>query len=200
MRTAAGIFSALEPVSTGNAHFLANNANHCMDESGRVLINAIGTTYFAAAPATTTGRFVRIAAFGPFPVTVGSNGMPYPVRVRVAGSGDGKVGASVQFRVVASQPGQGSNWVNVAGASNVTESAAVGNTPAWLTASSTLLTFDSATQGTFPMTTASTIDSAGGSETGVSVCMMMIEVWGITLGGGSDIWLHGLLAQEYVGV
>lgn len=75
-----------QPVRTSQWQTFANNWNHDADERSRVL-----TCW--SPRSTTTGGYTNKAAntwerlvnFGPFPLLVGADGAPYPVRVAVGG-------------------------------------------------------------------------------------------------------------------
>lgn len=198
-RMAPGVASSQQAASTGFMRGMIGNGLHIADMAGKVLVNAVGTGAFAKCGVTATGVYRRIISFGPFALSLKADGLPYPIRVRIAGAGDGKVGASVQFRIVATAPGMGATWVNTA-LDNVTESSTVGNTPAWLTTGSTLLEMKLPECVSPCMTQVPIIDSVGGDTNTATVCNASIEVWGTTLAGGSDVWLYGLHAQEYCGV
>lgn len=75
-----------QPVRTSQWQTFANNRNHIADERSRVL------TCWSPRSTTTggytnkaTSTWERLVNFGPFPLLVGADGAPYPVRVAVGG-------------------------------------------------------------------------------------------------------------------
>lgn len=75
-----------QPVRTSQWQTFANNRNHIADERSRVL------TCWSPRSTTTggytnkaTNTWERLVNFGPFPLLVGADGAPYPVRVAVGG-------------------------------------------------------------------------------------------------------------------
>lgn len=75
-----------QPVRTSQWQTFANNWNHTADERSRVL------TCWSPRSTTTggytnkaTNTWERLVNFGPFPLLVGADGAPYPVRVAVGG-------------------------------------------------------------------------------------------------------------------
>lgn len=75
-----------QPVRVSQWQTFANNWNHTADERSRVL------TCWSPRSTTTggytnkaTNTWERLVNFGPFPLLVGADGAPYPVRVAVGG-------------------------------------------------------------------------------------------------------------------
>lgn len=191
----ATIADANEPISTGAYRFIADNALHMGDVCGRVFVN----DQWPAGIITNdpgTGGYNKIKSFGPFRLTVGPDGVAYPVRIRIAGMKDGKAG-SVKFRVVLSPVGISSVYSTGA---NSTESATTTLTTstAWLTTTSTLLSLSRGQTAQCVSTESSSDD--GTAQTSVVVYKAMIDVYGANVTLAAEPMLTALYAAEYVGV
>lgn len=199
-----GDIAADEPISSGLAFQIVNNANHLADQSAQVRVAWAGVELQTDAfTAETIHSWNHIVTFGPFPVTIGSDGRTYPLRCRLAGrctqSGtSGKlrlvVGSSedTRLQLVVLYPTIPDNalQVNTSSTSN-----------AWLTPwpPKTLLTIpDEVVRES--MVSRTTIDSVGGDPIDVSVVMVYASVWGYSIDIGTSVVCSGAYIAEYVGV
>ena len=113
------------PVRTSEWQSIANNWNHVADERSRVLV-------CWSPRSTTTGGYVikltsvwtRLVSFGPFPLLVGADGAPYPVRLAVGGRSTALSELRIGVCVIGSADADMSSVIAPA---NVIESAAFNN-------------------------------------------------------------------------
>lgn len=193
-----------QPVSTGTNRYTIGNLLHMADESGKCLVNAMksgataGTYLAKCADTGSPTTYSKIISFGPFPLTLNPDGKHYPILIRICGSSD-KAGDTVSLKAVVCAPGHGEVWINSTGASNVATSTAVADPPTWLTTDVTLIQMTTPDQIAPCSTQLSVIDVSGGYDNSVTVCAAVIEVWGATVTGTSEVFLHGLYAQEVIG-
>src|SRR5690606_23911407 len=88
-----------------------------------------------------TGTYYRIAPFGPFPLTLKSDGTPYTLRVRLAGYAT--QAASITFRVAICAARNARREI-LANGDNVVSASTSSTTSAWLSGSSTVATLTAA--------------------------------------------------------
>jgi hypothetical protein len=75
-----------QPVRASQWQTFANNWNHTADERSRVLVCwSPRSTTTGGYTNKATNTWERLVNFGPFPLLVGADGAPYPVRVAVGG-------------------------------------------------------------------------------------------------------------------
>lgn len=185
-----------KPISTGRHRFLVDDGLHLADQCGRVLCNMVFAT--PVRPATpAVGEYSEIFTFGPFRLTVGPDGVAYPIRVRIAGQKDAKAG-TVSFRIVFGSAARVKTYFNSGGA-NMTDvtSAISGTTNAWRATDSTLLTLTAAQ--TAECLTTDSISDASGSYRDVIAYKGVIGVFGQTTTSSAEAELGGLYAAEFVG-
>ena len=123
---------------------LIETINHLADEQAQPRINWMaadsallsGTQdqYLTTATPTATGEYTRIAAFGPFPLSIMPDGnTPYKLRILIAGASS--AGDSVEFGVTIAEGLVGSESDISEGTADETKKfdAVTSTTPAWLT-------------------------------------------------------------------
>jgi len=79
---------------------VTNNVNHTADQRSRVLVCYPARSLTAgglSVKGTSASTWVRAYSWGPFPVLVGSDGLPYPIRARIGGRSIG--GATSKLRI-----------------------------------------------------------------------------------------------------
>lgn len=185
------------PISTGRHRFLVDNGLHLADQCGRVLCNMVWTTPIRpTAPAV--GEYSEIIVLGPFRLTVGPDGIAYPIRVRIAGRKDAKAG-TVSFRMAFGSLTRVRTYFN-SDQANVTDvTTPTGSTTnAWLPTDSTLLSM-TASQTAECLALDSITDGAGISRS-AAVYKGVLAIYGQTTTSSAEPELGGVYAAEYVGV
>lgn len=186
-----------KPVSTGRFRRLADNGIHLGDSSGRVLVNAaFPSGLIGVYPES--GGYTNIRSFGPFALTVGPDGIAYPVRIRIAGSRDGKAG-TVKFRVALNPFNLPAGIPRLGSGDRATETSNTSvTTNQWLTTTSTLLSL-SAAQTARCLVDESTSDDGIVRSTS-AVYKATIDVFGANVSGLAEPLLTAVYAAEFVGV
>lgn len=192
------IADAQNPISTGQFRFALNNGLHIADECWNPLVSWVPDNSYYQVDATASGQWRKVITFGPFNLSMKTDGTHYPIRIFIGGSSD-KGGDTVRFRIVIAAPGSTSTTVLGSG-SNVSESALVGNTPSWLAMSNGYLIQMDSSQIAECQTTIPVNDVLGGLTSAANVTQAMIEVWGTTTAGTSDVRLYGVHAWEVCGL
>lgn len=202
------------PHDAFHARTCMNNAIHLADQCGQVRVNFTsaenigGITNTSESTATTLWHI--IARFGPFRITVDTDGVPYPLRIRVGGYSS-SAATQVKMRVVVAPRGMAREYVNATGAgaatlSNVAQVSTTSATPAWLTttiagSSGTLLTFSRAQADAAFVPSRPTVDAIGGNAIQVKDYEWEATVFGQNTGGSEvEPILSALYLAEYVGV
>lgn len=212
--------SAADPVDNAfTRDGLANGLLHIADSLGQVRVNwqattyggkaAFSTTYDTTNPRLSYEELILAGPFGPWPITLKSDGTPYRLRIRLAGSISGSAGfAQVRFRVVlapaelaASQRTSSLDSVWVSFTSTSTTAAWLsGDTNGALSDSTIVhITADQAAEWT--RLTSIYDGTSSSSPKSIDQCLMTATVFGENATGGSGFYgrLHALHIQEYVG-
>ena len=189
--------AAEEPFDTLLALTLANNALHLADSAGQVRVAYHGRTGEALTGATPTSTtlFEHVARFGPLPLMLRSDGMPYPMRVILAGR-SGQAGATSTFRAVLSAAHAVRAELSAVGA-NVGVFTTTSVTTAWLTPALLTLTVEQTSDAQQVLLAR---DAVGGVQTTVSAIMCVLDVWVRTSTTASTPSLTGVYAAEYIGL
>lgn len=191
----ATVADANAPVSVGRFRALADNGLHLGDSCGRVLVN-LQYPGGLLGPLVGLGEYNKIVSI-PVRLTVDSNGIAYPVRIRIAGCTDGKAG-TVSFRAVLTPRGVPSVYYNTSD-DLVTETSNTSvTTVAWLTTTSTLLQWDSRLTALALSTDISTDD--GTAQINVTTYKANLDIYGKRVASNAEPSLLAVYAAEYVGV
>lgn len=175
------------PCATSTMRSLANNLNSLADERSRVLVSfpqRSTTTGGIGVKIPTANVWERLYSFGPFPVLVGADGLPYPIRARVGGRSNGaatstlRIGACIEARANAEMQATtiGANIIQTASFTSATN--------AWRdpTVAKVTLTLDS----TFLPTPYAIVDAvSSGTPASVAAVMVVIEVWSFSTVAGA---------------
>ncbi len=194
IRVPGASFGEDDAVDTGNARDgLVNNAIHTADMSGQVRVSTLldGTSFMMGVP--DVYQVQRVIPFGPFPLSVRSDGSSYRLRIRVLGHSN--AGSSVTFRAVLSPFQSGTPFAEAA--VNVSEVATTSTTEAWRDFPSTIYLSPAqvaaATQGMrYPTTIASTT-----SFTTSYACLVCVSVY-LSQSVSSEARIGGFYAAEYI--
>lgn len=196
VRFPATAFGDNRPVDVSYARdCIANNAAHIADEAGQVRINFvhIAGAYYQGATDSVDYQPIN-PTFGPFPLSIKSDGGSYNLVVRVRGFLDGA--GSVNVRAVLSKKGDAPSVVNGTVQTQYTSQNCTSTTDAWLTA-----TDDYCLLSATSVAAASSqwnIPNAAGDESiyTTQVCVAYLTVFSK---GSAGFRLTGLYAREYIG-
>jgi hypothetical protein len=176
------------PVRTSEWQSIANNLNHTADERSRALV------CWAQRSSTTGGYAIKVAnawtrlmSFGPFPLLVGADGTPYPVRLAVGGRST----ASSQLRIGVCVIGSADADMSAATApSNVLESVAFNNaTNLWR--KDGVVVIDPVFQDYGIVNALS-----GATPSTVAAVLVTVEVWGKSATGSACIATQAYAAEQ----
>lgn len=179
------------PVRASTWRGVANNANHLADELSRVLVSY--PQYSTSAGGLTVAvasTWTPIHSFGPFPLLVGADGVPYPVRVRVGGRS--ALGGSCKIRIGVCPVGQAAELMSATtlGAGVVETAAFTDAVNAWRTTTTTV-TLDAVWSSLLVS------DAVSGASPGDVVAVLAtVEVWGYS--AVSDVYCTQAYAAEQV--
>ena len=192
---ATGAAVANWPARASTLGSLINNLNHLADERSRVLVSYAQR---AGAGASGGGReagagvadtWVRIYSWGPFPILVGHDGLPYPIRVRVGGfSVDGQA-CLLRIGVAAWGTAADVMSVTTAGADVVESASFTDDTRQWRAGGLVTMSAQWSDLGV--------VDAVSGATVSVSAVLASIEVWGSS-SDGSAINCSSAYAAEQV--
>jgi hypothetical protein len=193
-----------DPLSAHYAQALANNALHYADEMSQVRVawRALsGQKLIFKASGAVVNTFYRIAAFGPFPWTLKSDGTPYVARVRLAGFSSDNTN-TITLRAVLSTPDRSrqNSSAYIGDTANTMDATSASSTSAWLVGASTKMepTKEHAGESIRRM---HVITATGGTKVEtVEVCMMTLSIWGSTANLAATPSLTGAYLAEYVGL
>lgn len=197
-------------MATGLLRAVANNGRHFADEAAQVRVAWAARTgdYLTtkAIAAADTGTYFPIAVFGPFPVQLVELGTPYLMRARIHGAAS--AANSVTFRAALAPikgrvTGDGLDFVRDQIADNginVLEASTSSTTAVWLTATGSRTTLDANTLIDESVQSLH-IDTSAVADAGssVDVTMMAVHVWASSTAEGTQPYLTGFYAAEYVG-
>ena len=168
----------------------ANNAMHWADQNSQVLVCDAG---FELSPAQDPDDWYHLITWGPFNLRLAADGLPYPVRVRLAGRSSANLETS-NFRLAVCAAATRRTEI-IANGDNVLDETTTSSTTAWL--GNALLTFtDEQTRDM--LTTMSTIDAVAGDPVSVEVCKGFVTVFVQTT--TTSPRLNGVYAAEFCGV
>ena len=184
--------------TTSTMRTLANNLNALADSRSRVLVSfppLSTTTGGIGVKVGVASEWQRLYSFGPFPLLVGSDGLPYPIRARVGGRSDGV--ASSRLRIGACLPSSASIEMQATTiGANILETAAFTSaTNAWRdpTVAKTTLTLDAS----FLATSLAIVDGVNsGSPGSVAAVMVVIEVWAFSAVAGAAFCTQAYAAEQ----
>jgi len=183
------------PARASTLGSLINNLNHLADERSRVLVS------YPQRSTTTGGRasagvgsglstWTRIYSWGPFPILVGHDGNPYPVRVRVGGRADpDQETCLIRIGVCALGTAGDVMTVDDIGAGVVESSSFVDETNEWR--ASGLVTLAPVWR---ELGVVDGVSSA--SPATVKAVLATIEVWGVATGDGQVICSQAYAAEQ----
>lgn len=178
------------PVSASTWGSIVNNVNHVADESSRVLVAfAQDSTTANGLTMATASAWTRIMSCGPFPLLVGADGQPYPVRVRVGGRSD--LGATCYLRVGVCPVGQAEDLMTAATVSAaVLESTSFSSaTNAWRVGGVVYCPLE--------WSSLSVVNAvASGALGDVAAVLATVEVWGYS--AANDVHVTQVYAAEQV--
>jgi hypothetical protein len=178
---------------------LCNNLNHHADQRSRVLVSypqrSATTGGLGGKGTVVAGTWERLYSWGPFPILVGHDGLPYPIRARVGGRSVG--GATSTLRIGACLPGRADADMQATTApANVIEVAPFTDaTNQWRdpSAAKTTLTLDAS----FLPTSYAMVDGVGTTLPGsVAAVLVVIEVWGFTSVPGNVVCTQVYAAEQ----
>lgn len=202
-----------QPHDALNARCAMNNAIHLADQAGRVLVNYAlaenGAVLTNTSESDSRDRWHIIARFGPFILTLDDDGVPYPIRIRVAGHSSAAA-TQTDMRVVVAPRGMSRDYVNATGAGadtlpNVAEVSSSSIITAWLTttiagSAGTLLTVSRTLADAAYVSALPTIDGIGGSAITIKSYDWECVVFGQNTGSSEvEPVLDSLYLAEYVG-
>lgn len=199
---------------------VVNNAAHLVQSSTQQRVNWVslyGTTaqgtpggpltpgqdFSAFVPFT---QMIPMACFGPFPITMGADGIPAKLVVRLAGAVDG--GATATFRVRLSPYvalGRASSWWSGPDGApaeddpNTLEMTTAAAAAAWLTSNPTFVQYRDPAGIARSQEFINMPRSLGGDPSTARVALFTLDVWGATTVNANQPRLHGLYAREYLG-
>lgn len=186
---------------------VANNILHAADEaSAKVLVNwnAPDTSLITGTPQVymagdleTASRWYRMAAYGPFGLSVRTGSRPYTLVVEVEAKAS--IAAATQIAIeigpLMDQPGN-----IIAGTGRNSQQWNTSSTSrAWLTSvsASNLIVVDSTTLET--ITSRPTVDAVTGLDLEVLSCEVYVNVFGWSTAGTAEPQIYGVHVREYVG-
>lgn len=176
------------PVRTSTWQSIANNWNHTADERSRVLVCwSPRSTTTGGYSIKVAGAWTRLMSFGPFPLLVGADGTPYPVRLAVGGRST----ASSQLRIGVCVLGAADADMSASVApSNVLESAAFNNaTNTWR--KDGVVTVDPVFQDYGIVN-----DLSGATPSTVAAVLVTVEVWGKSATGSACVATQAYAAEQ----
>lgn len=171
---------------------VANNLLHLCDEASQVRAlwiapggDALGND-IVTWPVVVGSSWTRGIKLGPFPMTIAEDGLPYPMRVKVACH---VTSGTTTVRMVWSAPEQDLSEV-YHGDTNVYEFTTATTSPSWV--GSDLLTMDAETLREC-MHTLETLDDYGGNAITVDVALACVSVFF----KDTNATIDGVYAAEY---
>jgi hypothetical protein len=176
------------PVRTSEWQSIANNFNHTADERSRVLVCwSPRSTTTGGYTIKVAGAWTRLMSFGPFPLLVGADGVPYPVRLAVGGRST----ASSQLRIGVCVVGAADADMSATTApANVLESVAFNNgTNLWR--KDGFVTVDPVFQDYGIVNALS-----GATPSTVAAVLVTVEVWGKSATGSACIATQAYAAEQ----
>ncbi len=193
-----------DPMSTHFALTLANNALHYADQMSQVRVAwraLTGQKLIFKTSGALVDTFYRIAAFGPFPWTLQSDGTPYVGRVRLAGFSSDNAN-TITLRAVLSTPERSrqNSSAYIGDTTNTMDATSASSTSLWLVGADTKLEPTKEHAGE-AIRRVQVITAPGGTtvET-VEWCLMTLSIWGSTANLASTPSLTGAYLAEYVGL
>ncbi len=188
------LLGANQPVDSMLWPVLFNNALHFADSEAHVRVAFSHATINARTPFDTTS-WLLVETYGPWAHRLDAQGVPYPMRFRIAGSASQAAAIHLKLRVSSASSADRATASNTGLVSTSSTSAA------WLTPSSgpeSLLTFTSA-DAADALTNIDTVDGVGGDPVGIETCQMVATVWGRATGSVSAVpQLRGLYLAEFI--
>ena len=176
------------PVRTSEWQSIANNWNHTADQRSRVLVCwSPRSTTSGGYTIKVSGAWTRLMSFGPFPLLVGADGTPYPVRLAVGGRST----ASSQLRIGVCVVGAADADMSATTApANVLESVAFNNgTNLWR--KDGVVTVDPVFQDYGIVNALS-----GATPSTVAAVLVTVEVWGKSATGSASIATQAYAAEQ----
>ena len=176
------------PVRTSEWQSIANNWNHTADQRSRVLVCwSPRSTTSGGYTIKVSGAWTRLMSFGPFPLLVGADGTPYPVRLAVGGRST----ASSQLRIGVCVVGAADADMSATTApANVLESVAFNNgTNLWR--KDGVVTVDPVFQDYGIVNALS-----GATPSTVAAVLVTVEVWGKSATGSASIVTQAYAAEQ----
>ena len=177
-----------QPVRTSDWQTIANNINHTADERSRVLVCwSPRSTTTGGYAIKITNAWTRLISFGPFPLLVGADGTPYPIRLAVGGRST----AVSYLRIGVCALGAADADMSAATApSNVLESVAFNNaTNLWR--KDGFVVIDPVAQDYSIVNGLS-----GGTPSTVAAVLATVEVWGKSATGSACIATQAYAAEQ----
>lgn len=193
-----------DPMSTSMCRAVCNNINHIADQRGSVLVmhkgdgSEIGLLVGEYADSTWTPGL----SFGPFPLRLDANNVPYPIRVRVGGASV-DAGRLCQLRIGCCPVGMAEYYMKATTIdTNVIETVTfTDDVPQWragLTAYYPILNMSESWVVDATDATYQALDSVTGTYVTKTEIMATIEVWG-WCESIEGVWLTSAIAAEFVG-
>ncbi|UJR81496.1 hypothetical protein [Sandaracinus amylolyticus] len=201
-----------ESLSSHALRLLASNAHHLADQRCNHLVNWVAPKISLASPGQTTvvaripnpvsTSFVRVAMYGPLPLTPRDEGRSYPLRLELAGAAS-SAGTAVTFAaVLVPAPTLGTDYVtdsSIIANRGVIFAATTSTTPAWLAAASGSKFFEldpsivAEGWGARP-----TLRDTGGEPASVDTCEAWLVIYAKSAGPVTPR-VYGVHLSEYVG-
>lgn len=203
----AGSYGSKDPIDAGHAHQAAADLQHLADSAGQVRVAwaAVGAQYLTTATVDASNKdlYLPIAAFGPFPLRLDSDGAAYSVRARIAGAAS--AANAVTFRCAiapaVSAPRRAAEEIGRYGLGCLQASTS-STSSAWLTAtgSRTLLVVDGVLADEAIRTMTSVAAAGSATRTAdVQEALFVAHVWAMSTAAATQAQLTGLYLAEYVG-
>lgn len=177
-----------------------NNLNHVADELGQQLVNFVcrSSSELTTGTPAAINTWYPIVTCGPFMLTCRSNGVPYPIVVRLAGFAS--TANNITLRVVVAPRGQSAAQVQAAVApSNIIEATTSSTSAAWLSPSPYIATVSAELANEMVESIAVCDAVSGASPRHRTAVRAEISVWGSTANVSAVPTLSGLSAREYIG-
>jgi hypothetical protein len=148
-----------------------------------------------------------VVAIGPFPITIGPDGLPAKLVLRVAAAvanGSGTVLAHVSaYRARA--PERAGRWDGTVGppptpgGPDVAQMTTASATPVWLTPSPSYVQITDPSEAAFGTRQISTPLVAGGNASTATAVMAELTIWTQSTDPATPTVIHGVYAREFVG-
>lgn len=185
------------PIDPFLARALINNAQHFADQEAQVRaawsVKKGGTAY--PFTLTTTGTKYNIFNIGPYPATVHSTGVAYPIRVRMYGHVS--TGTTTVWVVYSAY---NTRWAELAAlGTNYATAQTASTTVVDLSLDPVILSVTAAKTLDMYSTIATQTELSGDADT-IRVPMATISLWASTSQGGSTFTIDEFYAAEYCGL